>query len=163
MKEIKDFPGYFVTPEGKVYSSWARCSRKSFIDYTTKKELKSYIGKNGYSTVRLQGNCKQRLAPIHRLVAETYLPIPFEGACVNHKDENKLNNRLENLEFVTRGQNAWYSCRKQHKVEATDGSIIIVDDLLAFSKSLGLQNSAQFRMKRKNFTNGFRYLGPVGL
>lgn len=49
-----------------------------------------------------------RNATIHRLVAEAFIPNPFNFRCVNHKDENKLNNRADNLEWCTHRYNNAY-------------------------------------------------------
>ena len=45
---------------------------------------------------------------IHRLVAQAFIPNPFNLSCVNHKDENKLNNRADNLEWCTYQYNNKY-------------------------------------------------------
>lgn len=45
---------------------------------------------------------------IHRLVAESFIPNPYGFKCVNHKDENKLNNRVDNLEWCTYQYNVGY-------------------------------------------------------
>lgn len=61
--------------------------------------------KNGYFMVSLFFEGKHKRLYLHRLVAETFIPNPEGKAEVNHKDGNKLNNNLENLEWVTRGEN----------------------------------------------------------
>lgn len=48
---------------------------------------------------------KGRLVTIHRLVAEAFLPVSPERRCVNHKNGNKTDNRVCNLEWVTHGEN----------------------------------------------------------
>lgn len=59
-----------------------------------------------YYCVCLSVNNRKYSKPIHRLVAETFIMQPA-GACleVNHKDGNRLNNSVSNLEWVTRSQN----------------------------------------------------------
>jgi hypothetical protein len=59
----------------------------------------------GYKQVGLFKNRASRVAPIHRLMAETFIPNPNNYDCVNHKDGNKLNNSIENLEWCTKAQN----------------------------------------------------------
>lgn len=68
--------------------------------------LKSNKMKNGYLSVSLrQEDGSYKLVYVHRLVAETYLPNPENKSDVNHKDGNKLNNHLDNLEWATRSEN----------------------------------------------------------
>lgn len=73
--------------------------------------LKPKISRNGYSTyfiscaaVGLRGN---KLT--HRIVAETFLENPHSKPCVNHIDGDKLNNRVENLEWCTYGENTHHA------------------------------------------------------
>lgn len=67
-------------------------------------ELKQIIRK-GYATVSLYVNGKYKHLSVHRLVAEKYLPNPENKPQVNHKDGNKLNNDVSNLEWVTHSEN----------------------------------------------------------
>jgi hypothetical protein len=63
------------------------------------------VGTTGYYYVSLYKNGKQTKKKNHRLVAETFIPNPENKPQVNHIDENKLNNNLENLEWVTEKEN----------------------------------------------------------
>ncbi len=96
---VKDCPDYLVSKEGVVYST------------ITSKELTNVIAANGYYVVNLKTpDGKKKVINVHRLVAETFLTGHFEGAHVNHKDGNKLNNSLDNLEWCTNQENrdhAW--------------------------------------------------------
>lgn len=69
----------------------------------------------GYLTVSLKKNSKSVKFFVHRLVAETFLENPNHLEIINHKDENKLNNRLDNLEWVTVKDNMLYSKRDNTK------------------------------------------------
>lgn len=61
--------------------------------------------KKGYMRVRLSLHDKKATAKVHRLVAVAFIPNPKRKPQVNHKDTNKHNNNVENLEWVTNGEN----------------------------------------------------------
>ena len=71
--------------------------------------IKPSIQSNGYKMVSVDG----RLKLVHRLVAETFLDNPDNLPVVNHKDENKTNNRVDNLEWCTHEYNLNYGKRKE--------------------------------------------------
>ena len=60
---------------------------------------------NGYKFHHISGNGVKKNALIHRLVAEAFIPNPYNLPEVNHIDEDRTNNRVDNLEWVTRSQN----------------------------------------------------------
>lgn len=66
--------------------------------------LKNSLGGKGYYFVRIDG----RTCLIHRLVAGAYLPNPRGLPCINHKDKNKQNNTVPNLEWCTYSENNHY-------------------------------------------------------
>lgn len=65
--------------------------------------------KNGYLQVVLQDNGRKGFFTIHRLVAAAFIPNPNNLPTVNHIDENKENNRVDNLEWMTTQDNVTYS------------------------------------------------------
>lgn len=65
----------------------------------------------GYATVQLNKNGTPLTKRVHRLVAEAFLDKPSPKHIVNHKDGNKKNNRLDNLEWVTYSENTFHSFR----------------------------------------------------
>lgn len=68
------------------------------------------VGRDGYPRVHLVcGDNKPRNILCHRLVAQTFLPNPFELPCVNHKDEDKTNASVDNLEWCSYKYNSTYS------------------------------------------------------
>lgn len=85
-------------------------------------ERKKFV-RGEYLTVVLSKNSKKSSFSVHRLVAEAFIPNPYNLPQVNHKDENKLNNNAENLEWVTAKQNMNYGTlperRKHRKTRAT--------------------------------------------
>jgi len=100
MIRIHKETGYQVTECGKVL-------RKDGFGY-----LKGKIDKYGYLTHGLSMGKKNTMLhrTAHRLVAETYIPNPENKPQVNHKDGNKLNNHISNLEWCTAKENS------EHKV-----------------------------------------------
>lgn len=75
--------------------------------------LKPTTESSGYLVVKLQIGNKSVPKKIHRLVAETFIPNPNDLPCVNHKDENRTNNCLNNLEWCTYKENANHGTRNQ--------------------------------------------------
>lgn len=77
-------------------------------------ELKGWV-QNGYLMVHLSNKKEgiSKCASVHRLVAITHLPNTEDLPCINHKDENRLNNNLENLEWCDRTYNNAYGTRNE--------------------------------------------------
>lgn len=66
----------------------------------------------GYLRIGLSKCGKVKYYSIHRLVAEAFIPNPFNKPCVNHKDCNTSNNNVDNLEWCTWEENSEYGDRK---------------------------------------------------
>jgi len=78
--------------------------------------LKSSINKSsGYKGVLLSVNAKRKRFSVHRLVAMAFLENPENKPNVNHKDFDKFNNKVENLEWCTQKENAIHSVKNGHK------------------------------------------------
>lgn len=74
-----------------------------------KRPLKQRLNRYGYPTVVLSVSHNKRQYPcVHRLVAMAFIPNPDDLPCVNHKDEDKTNNSVENLEWCTPAYNSAY-------------------------------------------------------
>lgn len=73
------------------------------------------IGKRGYYCLSLRDTQAglSKLITVHSLVAKTFIPNPLHLPCVNHKDENKLNNDVSNLEWCTNEYNSTYGTAKE--------------------------------------------------
>ena len=98
----------------------------------TKHILTPYIhGKTLYPSVNIRQNGKYKTYNVHRLVAIAFIPNPDNLPCVNHKDENRRNNNVENLEWCTHQYNVTYGeggkVRNTKVIQkALDGSIVKV-------------------------------------
>jgi len=88
--------------------------------YRYQKVLKPMISNRGYERVDLFKEKHRKQHSVHRLVAITFLCNPFCKPEVNHIDENKRNNRLENLEWVTRNENESWGTKHQRAAAHTD-------------------------------------------
>lgn len=75
--------------------------------------LKQRMTPFGYKTVLLSKNAKRKWYFVHRLVAQAFINNPDNLPFVNHKDENKLNNNLDNLEWCTAKYNSNYGTRNK--------------------------------------------------
>lgn len=73
------------------------------------KLLKPAYYSNGYQFVALSENGTVTQKLLHRIVATAFLPNPLNKAYVNHKDGNKVNNHVDNLEWVTPTENAQHA------------------------------------------------------
>lgn len=103
-KDIKDYEGLYQV------SNWGRIKS---IRFGKERIMKLCIDRYGYLYIVLYKNNKQKNFRIHRLVAEAFLQNPHNYPCINHKDENKQNNNVENLEWCSAKYNANYGTRNE--------------------------------------------------
>ena len=100
---MKNHPIYshlLVSEDGKIFST------------KTNRYLKTLVNDGGYEVfaTRLQGRTgPSKLLRVHRLVCETYLENTHNLPFVNHKDSNKLNNSVSNLEWITSKGNSQHA------------------------------------------------------
>lgn len=117
MRQIKGYEGlYAVTSCGKVWS------------YRRKKWLKLIDAKDGYLKVNLYDKFgDMKTYQVHRLVAEAYLDNPDNLPEVNHKNEKKDNNWLNNLEYCDHIYNSNYATRNERIASKTRKPVYCVE------------------------------------
>jgi NUMOD4 motif. len=93
MREIPGFPNYLVTEDGKVFSRF------------TNKFIKQKTDIHGYKSVALYTKNRRDIC-VHRLVMWAYVGVQEDGFEVRHKNGIRSDNRLSNLEYGTRSENA---------------------------------------------------------
>lgn len=116
-KTIQEYPNYEVSNRGNVRSKDRIVVRKGHKTILKGKLLKQYCG-GGYMRVALyNGNRGSRVnKSVHRLVAQAFVENPSNLIIINHKDENKLNNNAENLEWCTYKYNSNYGTAIKRRV-----------------------------------------------
>lgn len=95
---------YEVSDQGNIRSLCGRYKNKSNI-------LKPSKGSKGYLIVTLCNGEQQKSCSVHKLVARAFIPNPNNYPCINHKDENKENNSVSNLEWCSYYYNNVYGSR----------------------------------------------------
>lgn len=116
-KDIIDFEGlYKISNIGRVKSltRYVKHSRggKMILHGRILKQIEKT---NGYMLVGLNKNSKGYKKHVHRLVAEAFIPNPYNKPQVNHKDLNKKNNTLNNLEWVSSSENIKHSYKNGNR------------------------------------------------
>lgn len=143
MKPIVGWEGlYEITEDGKVYS----LKRNIF--------LKPRLSMDGYNRVCLCNDKFRREYRVARLVAEAFLEKPIDKTQVNHKDYNRQNDTMDNLEWVTDYENTYYSFKEDRFLIPETYKVYTFTNVYngkAFS-IIGINNVAkQFHCTAKNF------------
>lgn len=111
--ERKD--GYWVDPKGKIWSE------------KSNRYLKPCYNKWGYAYVDLCNNGHKSRVFIHQIVAKMFIPNPNNLPQVNHKDEDKTNNHVDNLEWCTPSYNNAYGSLNAQKTKRFGKPVICVE------------------------------------
>ena len=111
-KPVKGHDGrYLVDTKGNVFS------------LLSNRELIQFTNAFGYRMVNLSINGKPKHCFVHRLVAEAFIENPNRHPVINHKDENKTNNDINNLEWCSYSYNICYGSANARRANALRGHI----------------------------------------
>lgn len=112
MEEWRDIPGY------ESFYQVSNLGNVRSIRFNKIRNMKSWDS-NGYRAVELYLNNNGYTVGVHRLVALAFIPNPENKPEVNHKDRNRSNNNVENLEWVTQSENVAHAYRNGVKPRTT--------------------------------------------
>ena len=139
MKLIPNYPEYSITTDGRVFSHKkpGGYGKGKVLDYSYKRELKPQRDRKGYLKIVLEQNTdRRRNTSVHRLVAEAYLPNPNGYDTINHINEDKDDNRVENLEWMSNADNVEYSQAKVRLIETPTGETIEIFNLTKWCREV---------------------------
>lgn len=116
-KDINEFEGYYmISSYGRVKSvirTVKSCDRIGGYRTVNERIMSTRIDKYGYLTVKLNKDGHFKHCTIHRLLAQAFIPNPNNLPSINHKDENKLNSTISNLEWCSVQYNNLYNHRQE--------------------------------------------------
>ena len=152
-KPICGYDNYFASPEGYIVSSKGSFNRR----------LKSGKTIDGYLHVSLSKNNIQKSTSVARLVAKAFIPNPDNLDTVNHKDGNKLNNSVDNLEWMSKRDNTLHALKnglhpkKMIPVNIFDetGLVAICESIREAERLTGINHSTILKAINKDrYVNG---------
>ena len=161
-KDIRDYEGlYQISNKGNV---------KSLGNNKTKKEkiLKSSVNKRGYLDVKLCKNGKHKNFRINRLVAEAFISNPNNLPQVNHKNEIKDDNRVENLEWCDAKYNNNFGTRKERVAEKLSKPVLQINkttneiisefpSTIEVKRQLGISHISECCLGKRNTAGGYKW------
>ena len=125
-KPVVGYEGYYEVDQfGRVFSVERVISvndnGRKYEKRVSGRQMKQCLKNNGYKSVSLTKDGVTKAFYVHRLVAEAFIPNPDNLPMVNHKDEDKTNNFLENLEWCTAQYNNTYGTARKRRADKIRG------------------------------------------
>lgn len=146
MQMSVDIGNYIIFDDGRVFS------------YKKERFLKPHRNMFGYPTVKIDG----KNIPLHRLLAIHFIPNPDNLETVNHKDKDKWNWALNNLEWCSREDNVKHGLQREYTLISPEGEIVSFVGQAEFCRKMGLTqaNISKVIMRQRKHHKGWElYLG----
>lgn len=156
MEEWRDIKGYENIYQISNFGRVKSLPKEAKNQYKNERILKPHASKNDYYRIILTKDKKQKSFYIHRLVAQAFLNNPNNLKCVNHKDENKQNNNVNNLEWCTEYYNQVYGTKNVRSGIKRRKKILQFDLNGNLVKEWGSIKEAQNSLKIYNISNAVR-------
>lgn len=152
-KKLEEFGNYQVSNFGRVKSNDFILKTPTGQSWVRKgKILKPYKSKKGYLLCDLRIGGKRKIIPVHRMVALAFIPNIQNKPQINHKDGNKENNNVDNLEWCTNSENQLHAFKNglqkgnfsHHNSKLTLEQVLYIkNNCVVGSKKNGMQTMAK--------------------
>lgn len=156
---VADFPQYMVSNLGRV-KSLPREAKGSVKYKISEKILKTTVNNKGYEWVNLYDGPRKKSVYVHRLVAEAFIPNPEDKPCIDHVDTNPLNNRVDNLHWVTQKENLENPISKERRMNAVKRACGTDSFRIKMSKIISDMNKNEAYREKKKSTLIETYKNP---
>jgi len=139
------------------------------ISLNINKPICQWVDNVGYLQVNLRKEGKKYYKRVHRIVAETFIPNPLNLPQVNHKDGNKRNNNIDNLEWTNNKQNTlhgyqnnlYHSNKRSIKIEVFDKNNTYINTYKSIretAEKLNINRKTLSRILFDNKINNYNYI-----
>ena len=160
-KDIPEYEGYYQASNlGHVRSIDRRVPnrKKGYTDMFFKgRILKPKVDRYGYLMIVLSKEHIRKNTTVHRMIAKTFIPNPNNYPDINHKDNFKINNKIENLEWCTCQMNNFHRWKSKNQIEYKLNDGVIIIDQKTINRSLGHAtklNSQKVKEMRELYLTG---------
>lgn len=147
MKPVPNFPDYYCSKDGDIFSSKGKTLKK--LNSTIKKYKQAYRKARLYVTLRKNNKSYRKF--VHQVVMLTFVGDYPEGKEINHIDGNPLNNKLENLEYVSSSENTRHAFKNGLNKNAGDNHYIAKLDDIKVLTILTLEENSNLTKLSEHF------------
>lgn len=155
----RDIPWYEEVYQISSFWNVVRIGFELWQNWGRRKPVKPSLNTKGYLIIRLSIKNKEKSFLLHRLLAFTFIPKVVGKNFINHKDWNKLNNSLNNLERCTESENIRHAKNTLWKRIGYDPKPIVWTNIISWDKVyfISLRASEEYGFKSSNISNCIKW------